>query len=780
MRMLTVKILVVAASVVGACFAATAAPQLEVLSASARPLAHGVAIYVEVRSREAASHVAIDIELRDASGKRIGRRTFDAARSVFASGESREFRGRFDLSPLQSGGPLRVAVGASTADHSVRTHWNGFIASLAAAQATPVVPRPRPRTLLAPVGGKALPVKTATASPPSASTPLAVSLVSAQVSPSFVNPGQTVHIAASVSANAAASGLLVNLELHDPVGVKVGQWTVNGQSFVAGVARSYAWDFVVPTDAVPKSYSLTVGVVTPGFVTRYLWTDTPKRFAIVGAGVCLTPTPTRFDTESVSKTYGFSLHGPASNADYDLIASTGAGVVRTNLYWPDVETQKGVYDFSASDAIVAALEARNITPLFILGYGNGLYTSDNPAPPAAAWRAAFAAYARAAAAHFRGRGVIWEIWNEPNGATFWSPPDADDYAALVLATSNAIRSADPNAAILAGVTSGVDWTFVQAIARAGVLPVIDAISVHPYRHTEPETVATDLATLRAVMESAATPCSRQLPIVSSEWGYSTTWNTGARAAYSAEQQAYFLMRQWLMASYLGLPVSIYYDFKNDGADPDDAEDNFGVVNADSTPKPAFNAARDLAGQLQGFSFSHRIPTGSAKQWSLLFESGSEIAIVNWTDDASVIADQANIPSVFILGPQSDGYAANRHAAELIYPRAQLMAATGSDVLAEFVIRNDEATAANVVLQVGEAISSVALTPGQHYTVYVDLSLGTSMNLQGQTFPVSMTWNGAVVPNLPAVQVANYRAIAAMSGFPATANCGVQTCYATGN
>jgi hypothetical protein len=136
-----------------------------------------------------------------------------------------------------------------------------------------------------------------------------------------------------------------------------------------------------------------------------------------------------------------------------------------------------------------------------------------------------------------------------------------------------------------------------------------------------------------------------------------------------------------------------------------------------------------------------------------------------------------MPIVNVLGPQSAGYAANRHAAELIYPSGQLMAAPGSDVLATFVIRNDETTTANIVLQVGAVISAIAVPPGQHYTVYSDLSLGTGMTLTPQSFPVSMSWNGVAVPNLPPVQVANFRAIASMGGFPASANCGTVACYA---
>jgi hypothetical protein len=705
-------------------------------AAAAGPAAARFAIEVDIYSPRAASGLLVDLEVHDPSGNKIGQQTFTTANYDFVAGETHHFQWTYTMPSTEPTGTYSVVAGVFTARWASKLYWN-----------------------------------TAAASFGYTAVPLDIRLVSASVGPGLVNAGQIVHIAAAFESSIAAGGLVVNLELHDPLGVKVGQWYIEGQNFPAHVPQNYAWDFVVPPAATPKSYSLTVGVVLPGFTTRYLWVDTQDSFAIVGPGICLTPAPSRFESESAAKTYGFSMHG---GIDYDQLADTGAGVVRTNLYWSSVETTPGVYDFAATDAVVSKLVARNLTPLLILGYGNPLYTGGGAT--VAQWSHAFAKYAAAAAAHYKGKGVLWEIWNEPDGTTFWDPPSASAYASLVMTAAPAIRAADDSAPILAGVTSGVDWLFVQGIARAGVLSTIDAISVHPYRHTEPETVATDLATLRAVMESAATPCARQLPIVSSEWGYSTTWNTGASAPYSAMQQGYFLAREWLMGSYLGLPASIWYDFEDDGTDPTNPEHNFGAVSASGAPLPAYASAQNLASQLQGFTFSHRVPTGDPTVWSLLFLSGKEVAVVNWTDAASRIADTANIPVVYRLNPSSAGYAQNFRSAELLYPQNLLMAAPGKDVLVKFVIQNNEASAANIVLTVGAARAAFSVAPGQRFVSTQELSVGSTMNLTPTLFPVSMTWNGAAVPKLPPVQVANFAAITIQPGFPLGSNCSTMSCY----
>src|SRR4029077_10830803 len=92
--------------------------------------------------------------------------------------------------------------------------------------------------------------------------------------------------------------------------------------------------------------------------------------------------------------------------------------------------------------------------------------------------ASFARRAAAAAKHFHGRHVLWELWNEPN-IDFWSPkPDARQYIALALAASRAIRKEDPQATIIGPATSGFPWEFLETFLQSGILGYLDAVSVH--------------------------------------------------------------------------------------------------------------------------------------------------------------------------------------------------------------------------------------------------------------------------------------------------------------
>lgn len=315
--------------------------------------------------------------------------------------------------------------------------------------------------------------------------------------------------------------------------------------------------------------------------------------------------------------------------DLDLIAAAGFKFIRMDFGWAGIERRKGEYSWSAYDELTANLEKRGLRALYILDYSNPLYeetvASRNPitgqdhkdvaSPQHPESVAAFARWAAAAAQHFRGRHIIWEIWNEPN-ISFWKPkPDVQQYNALALATCQAVRRADPEATIVGPASSGFPWEFLEGSLKSGVLEYLDAVSVHPYRNysKSPETAAEDYQRLRALLERhAPTPEKKRLPILSGEWGYATHVK-----GISLETQAAFLVRQQLCNLQAGVPISIWYDWKNDGPDANEREHNFGTVTLELKPKPAYVALQVLTRELAGCRFVRRIEAGSEKDFVLL-------------------------------------------------------------------------------------------------------------------------------------------------------------------
>lgn len=327
--------------------------------------------------------------------------------------------------------------------------------------------------------------------------------------------------------------------------------------------------------------------------------------------------------------------------DLDMIAAAGFKWIRMDFGWGGTERKKGEYDWPAYDELTANLEKRGLRAIYILDYSNSLYeeavVSKNPitgeeqrdtaSPQHPESVAAFAKWAGAAAQRFRGRPIIWEIWNEPN-ISFWKPkPDVKQYIPLALATCQAIREADPKATIAAPATSGIPFEFLEEFFKSGVLAHLDAVSVHPYRNysKSPETAAEDYEKLRALIDRYAPP-GKKLPILSGEWGYASHTK-----GVSLETQAAFIVRQQLANLLNGVPLSIWYDWKNDGPDANEREHNFGTVTLDLKPKPAYLAVQTMTRELAGYRVVRRVEVGNEKDFVLVFsDPAKNQKLVAWT------------------------------------------------------------------------------------------------------------------------------------------------------
>jgi hypothetical protein len=143
------------------------------------------------------------------------------------------------------------------------------------------------------------------------------------------------------------------------------------------------------------------------------------------------------------------------------------------------------------------------------------------------------------------------------------------------------------------------------------LEYLDAVSVHPYRGKPPETAFRDYTRLREMIARYA-PKDKNIPIISGEWGYSS--NT---KGVSQETQAAYIVRQQLSNLLNGVPVSIWYDWKNDGKDPNENEHNFGTVSVALQPKPAYLAIQKLTQELSGYRIAFRRDTSNTNDFVLV-------------------------------------------------------------------------------------------------------------------------------------------------------------------
>ncbi len=346
-------------------------------------------------------------------------------------------------------------------------------------------------------------------------------------------------------------------------------------------------------------------------------------------------------------------YGPINRYMLDMIAAAGFKFIRMDMYWQDIETTKGVYNWAPYDTLVSELDQRGIRALFILDYNDTLYANSTfSAVVDSADIAAYSDFAAAAVKHFAGHHFVWEIWNEPNNTINWEPShNAVQYAAMVASASKAMRNADPTATIVAPAMAGIQLNVLDTLFQAGILNYVNGVSLHPYRDNPPppripETVGPDFANVRALI-SKYEPAGDTIPIVSSEWGYSTC--SPSLGGVSRQTQADYFARMQLFNLYSGAPLSIWYDWMNDGL-IDKIGRHRGVVDYYLNPKPAYITVTVLTRELPGYRVVERYNDGNTSDVILVMENaGDTVKVAAWTTGA---AHQLNFPLTSLSLPDT--------------------------------------------------------------------------------------------------------------------------------
>ena len=367
--------------------------------------------------------------------------------------------------------------------------------------------------------------------------------------------------------------------------------------------------------------------------------------------------------------------------ELEMIADAGFSWVRMDFDWAATEQTAGVYSFVYYDYLMLKLGQNNLRALFTLDYDNPLYNNGfSPSTPAS--RTAFANWAVAAMEHFADRGIVWELWNEPEmiymGNSFWTPaPNVNDYSALAVAVGQAMQPTVPNEILIGPAAALYAPAFIEASFQLGVLEYFSAVSVHPYplddyvSGTGPEENFARYDWLRTKIDLYKPP-GKSIPIISSEQGYPS--NGWPNPNLDETEQGKLVSRKYLVDMANDVAISNWYNWKS-GPNPSDPEHNFGMVRSEylfpapsvwdgssyvREPKPAFWAARTLAHLLDGFQFDERLAVGDADDYVLEFVNGGETRLVLWTTLSTVHPVVVSVPAGV--------YAAFGHTGEFLWTR----------------------------------------------------------------------------------------------------------------
>ena len=348
------------------------------------------------------------------------------------------------------------------------------------------------------------------------------------------------------------------------------------------------------------------------------------------AGIFVFPNARAADFPKLEIPLGFGIQpcvDPATQKTIKAKMDAGIHVVRCELRWEVIERVSREYDWSGTSQLLDMLRQNGLTPLFLLDYSNRIYEPNQGAPRRKESIDAFARWASSAVSRFSERGVIWEIWNEPNLDRFWKPKaNAKEFARLALAACHAMRKTGPKETIIGPASFGFPWSFLETFFQSGILKCLDGVSVHPYRLSPPGTALEEFATLRGLIDKYAPSDRPQIPIVVTEWGYHTTAKTGV----SPQAQASNFISLQLISLLHGIPIVVWHRWE-DLLDPTNSEANFGLVKANGKAKLSLLAAKKMMAKLAGYSVICRLAEGTSNDFFLLLSNnkgGRKVAA--WT------------------------------------------------------------------------------------------------------------------------------------------------------
>lgn len=303
---------------------------------------------------------------------------------------------------------------------------------------------------------------------------------------------------------------------------------------------------------------------------------------------------------------GYNENFTAGAEGNELLAGSGATVVRKAINWTAAEAEPGEIDWQLTDRIYEELAGLGIRPLWVVTSAPCWAAAEKscepnlpsyaPAPDSFGDYAEFTA---AVADRYPDSAGI-EVWNEPNLERFYiGGGDAASYAELFKTTAEAVAEVDPAFPLLvAGLSPVLEegetedryaWQpYLQTLIDAGIAASADGIGLHPYSAFEPgadfvENAAGQLADARRIVGSE--------PLYVTEVGLTTAGPNEV----SARQQAQGLRQVYGIFSGAGVPLIVVHRFFDEAEPEFPAEAGYGVVGADLTPKPAYCAVAELAG-----------------------------------------------------------------------------------------------------------------------------------------------------------------------------------------
>lgn len=255
--------------------------------------------------------------------------------------------------------------------------------------------------------------------------------------------------------------------------------------------------------------------------------------ASASASASASPTPTAPATRVPATTIGMHVAGvqdgawPDSNVPFGALRLWDSGTA-----WSQVESTKGVYNWTSLDRAVKNAEAHKVkNVLLVLGStptwnAKKVTATDYPVPGAASAPKSLTAwdsFVRAVATRYKGRIAAYQVWNEASLGMFWNG-SPELMAELTKRAYDIIKDVDPKATVVAASTTvRLEGAFTRFFSRylAALAELdwpVDVFAAHLYPNSKGDT-DTRRGYIGDVQDALATAGAPDKPVWDTELNY---------------------------------------------------------------------------------------------------------------------------------------------------------------------------------------------------------------------------------------------------------------------
>jgi len=270
----------------------------------------------------------------------------------------------------------------------------------------------------------------------------------------------------------------------------------------------------------------------------------------------------------------------------------GFKMIRTVVSWNEVEPQPKSYRFQKYDALVASAKSCGVDLILTLSYCPPWASSLPGEPAEISSRSmpegleAWSCFIGATVTRYKQKVRFWQIWERLDNSNFRGT--RQDYAALLIAASKAVKLADPFAEVLASEPGGMDLGFIAYLCQKTTLNSFDAICLNPRVET-PELAARYFSVLKSILQKTGSGPAKKIYVT--DWSFPLRADaTGSSPRFDPAELSSFVVRAYAVAFSMGAERVFWTELRDSEANSPEGA-SWGLLDSEFQPRPAAKALK---------------------------------------------------------------------------------------------------------------------------------------------------------------------------------------------